>query len=111
MKRGWVLGLLALLVLPCSAQQIMYSNLKELVEGRGDTVTILKVEKRSIRSTAGWYEAYHGLVGELPLLGTGATNGWYGVYQQEVHCWYLHLACNQQRILLVAARWLRASVP
>ena len=46
MKRGWV-GLLALLVLPCSAQQIMYSNLKELVEGRGDTVTILKVEKRS----------------------------------------------------------------
>ena len=29
MKRGWVLGLLALLVLPCSAQQIMYSNLKE----------------------------------------------------------------------------------
>ena len=32
---------------PCSAQQIMYSNLKELVEGRGDTVTILKVEKRS----------------------------------------------------------------
>ena len=40
MKRGWVLGLLALLVLPCSAQQIMYSNLKELVEGRGDTVTI-----------------------------------------------------------------------
>lgn len=47
MKRGWVLGLLALLVLPCSAQQIMYSNLKELVEGRGDTVTILKVEKRS----------------------------------------------------------------
>ncbi len=25
----------------------MYSNLKELVEGRGDMVTILKVEKRS----------------------------------------------------------------
>lgn len=25
----------------------MYSNLKALVEGRGDTVTILKVEKRS----------------------------------------------------------------
>ena len=51
MKRGWVLGLLALLVLPCSAQQIMYSNLKELVEGRGDTVTILKVEKRSDRKS------------------------------------------------------------
>ena len=52
MKRGWVLGLLALLVLPCSAQQIMYSNLKELVEGRGDTVTILKVEKRSKNQNA-----------------------------------------------------------
>lgn len=47
MKRSWVLGIWALLALPCSAQQIMYSNLKELVEDRGDTVTILKVEKRS----------------------------------------------------------------
>ena len=55
MKRGWVLGLLALLVLPCSAQQIMYSNLKELVEGRGDTVTILKVEKRSKNAYSGAY--------------------------------------------------------
>ncbi len=72
---------------------------------------ICEISAGGIRSTAGWYEAYHGLVGELPLLGTGATNGWYGVYQQEVHCWYTHLACNQQRILLVAARWLRASVP
>ncbi|CDA49388.1 unknown [Bacteroides stercoris CAG:120] len=56
---------------------------------------ICEIPAGGIRSTAGWYEAYHGLVGELPLLGTGATNGWYGVYQQEVHCWYLHLACNQ----------------
>ena len=71
---------------------------------------ICEIPAGGIRSTTGWYEAYHGWVGELPLLGTGATNGWYGVYQQEVHCWYLHLACNQQRILLVAARWLRASV-
>ena len=47
MKRSWVLGIWALLAVPCSAQQIMYSNLKELVEDRGDTVTILKVEKRS----------------------------------------------------------------
>lgn len=47
MKRRWLLGILALLALPCVAQQIMYSNLKELVEGRGDTVSILKVEKRS----------------------------------------------------------------
>ena len=47
MKVRWLLGILALLGLPCSAQQIMYSNLKALVEGRGDTVTILKVEKRS----------------------------------------------------------------
>lgn len=47
MKRSWMLGIWALLVLPCSAQQIMYSNLKELTEERGDTVTILKAEKRS----------------------------------------------------------------
>lgn len=47
MKRRWLLGILALLALPCAAQQIMYSNLKELVEDCGDTVSILKVEKRS----------------------------------------------------------------
>lgn len=48
MKRGWLLGVLILLaVLPTAAQQIMYSNLKELVENRGDTVTTLKVEKRT----------------------------------------------------------------
>lgn len=47
MKRRWLLGILVLLALPCVAQQVMYSNLKDLVEGRGDTVTILKVEKRS----------------------------------------------------------------
>lgn len=47
MKRRWLLGILVLLALPCAAQQIMYSNLKELLGGRGDTVTILRVEKRS----------------------------------------------------------------
>lgn len=31
----------------CSAQQIMYSNLRELVEDRGDVVSILKVTKRT----------------------------------------------------------------
>lgn len=46
MKVHWLLGILALLGLSCSAQQIMYPNLKVLVEGRGDTVTILKAEKR-----------------------------------------------------------------
>lgn len=29
-------------VLPCTAQQIMYANLKELREEQGDTVTTLK---------------------------------------------------------------------
>lgn len=33
--------------LPCLAQQVMYSNLKELAGGSGDTVTILKVDKRT----------------------------------------------------------------
>ncbi|MCD8184278.1 MAG: hypothetical protein LUE99_15735 [Bacteroides sp.] len=47
MKRYWLLGMLALLAFPCAAQQIMYANLKELVEERGDTVTILKIEKRA----------------------------------------------------------------
>lgn len=48
MKRYWLLSLLALLmILPSAAQQVMYSNLKSLVENSGDTVTILKVEKRS----------------------------------------------------------------
>ena len=34
-------------VLPCTAQQIMYANLKELREEQGDTVTTLQVERRS----------------------------------------------------------------
>lgn len=48
MKRWWILGILSLLAfLPGAAQQVMYPNLKALVEGRGDTVSILRVEKRS----------------------------------------------------------------
>lgn len=48
MKRCWLLGVWIMLsVLPCAAQQVMYSNLKELVEERGDTVSVLKVERRS----------------------------------------------------------------
>ena len=35
------------LFLPCEAQQIMYANLRELVECEGDTVTTLRVERRS----------------------------------------------------------------
>ncbi len=34
-------------ILPCAAQQIIYSGLKELAEDRGDTVTTLTVEKRT----------------------------------------------------------------
>ena len=39
--------LLCFAVCMCSAQQIMYSNLRELVEDRGDVVSILKVTKRT----------------------------------------------------------------
>lgn len=39
---------LAWMVVAGSAQQIMYSNLEQLVENRGDTVSILKVEKRAM---------------------------------------------------------------
>lgn len=39
MKKSWLSGVLMLLaVLPVGAQQVMYSNLKELVENRGDTM-------------------------------------------------------------------------
>ena len=37
MKRWWLLGIFGLLVaLHGSAQQVIYANLKELVEDRGD---------------------------------------------------------------------------
>ncbi|HIZ92345.1 MAG TPA: hypothetical protein H9807_09580 [Candidatus Bacteroides merdavium] len=35
------------LFMPCEAQQIIYANLRELVECDGDTVTTLKLERRS----------------------------------------------------------------
>lgn len=47
MKTFGLLLLLLLVPAVCSAQQIMYSNLEALVEGRGDTVTILRVAKRA----------------------------------------------------------------
>ena len=48
MKRWWLLGIFGLLVaLYGSAQQVIYANLKELVEDRGDTLSTLKIEKRS----------------------------------------------------------------
>lgn len=49
MKRYWFvwMALTLLAALPATAQQIMYSNLKELVEDRGDTVSTLRVEKRT----------------------------------------------------------------
>lgn len=48
MKRVWLSVLLVCFaVCLCSAQQIMYANLRELVEERGDTVSILKVMKRT----------------------------------------------------------------
>lgn len=48
MKRWWLLGIWALLAaLPCVAQQVLYSNLRELVSNVGDTVTTLRVDKRT----------------------------------------------------------------
>ena len=48
MKRWWLLGIFCLLVaLHGSAQHVIYANLKELVEDRGDTLSTLKIEKRS----------------------------------------------------------------
>ena len=49
--KKWIVLLMLLCVsglfLPCEAQQIMYANLRELVECEGDTVTTLRVERRS----------------------------------------------------------------
>lgn len=48
MRKCWLLVVLALLaVLPCTAQQVVYANLKELRMNIGDTVSTLKVEKRT----------------------------------------------------------------
>lgn len=48
MKRWWLLSIIGLWVaLHGSAQNVIYANLKELVEDRGDTLSTLKIEKRS----------------------------------------------------------------
>lgn len=48
MKRWYLLGVFALLAaFDASAQHVMYANLKELVEDRGDTLSTLNIEKRS----------------------------------------------------------------
>ena len=48
MKKGCILLLLmSVISLPLIAQNIIYSNLKELLAQDGDTVAVLRVEKRS----------------------------------------------------------------
>ncbi len=48
MKRCWLFGILAIFFdVYATSQQVAFSSLKNLVIGRGDTLTILKVEKRS----------------------------------------------------------------
>lgn len=48
MKKLCLFLFLGLCLLPCVAQQVLYPNLKALMSCSGDTVTILKVEKRSM---------------------------------------------------------------
>ena len=50
MKRFCLMGLLAILLSPCYAQQIIFSSLNDLLAQKGDTVTTLSVEKRSINN-------------------------------------------------------------
>lgn len=48
MKKGCILCLLmSVISLPLIAQNIIYSNLKELLAEDGDTITVLRVERRS----------------------------------------------------------------
>ena len=48
MKKGCILCLLiSVISLPLIAQNIIYSNLKELLAQHGDTTAVLRVEKRS----------------------------------------------------------------
>lgn len=47
MKKMCILLLLSLLVTSVAAQSIVYANLKALVANDGDTVSVLKVEKRT----------------------------------------------------------------
>ena len=47
MKKLWIICLLSIVGLPLVAQNIVYSNLKDLLAQDGDTVTALKIEKRT----------------------------------------------------------------
>lgn len=47
MKKLWILWLMYMVGMPVMAQNIVYSNLKELLSQEGDTVKTLEVEKRS----------------------------------------------------------------
>ena len=48
MKKGCILLLLmGVISLPIIAQNIIYSNLKELLAQDGDTIAVLRIEKRS----------------------------------------------------------------
>ena len=52
MKKGYILWLLiSVISLPVVAQNIIYSNLKELMAQDGDTLAVLRVEKSSRRVT------------------------------------------------------------
>lgn len=50
MKRILLIAFLATLIWPCAAQQVIFSSLKDLLVQKGDTVTTLAVEKRSINN-------------------------------------------------------------
>lgn len=50
MKRIFLLSLLVTMLWPCAAQQVIFSNLEDLLAQKGDTVTTLAVEKRSINN-------------------------------------------------------------
>ena len=47
MNRWWATALILLMVCTCNAQQIVYSNLRELLDGTGDTLTTLQAVKRN----------------------------------------------------------------
>lgn len=50
MKRILLLSFLMIMLLPCAAQQVIFSTLNDLLAQKGDTVTTLAVEKRSINN-------------------------------------------------------------
>ena len=49
MKKICLIGLLVIMLSPCYAQQVIFSSLSDLLAAKGDTVTTLAVEKRSIK--------------------------------------------------------------